>query len=116
MRKINTLDQFVEEDDGFANASDDKKIVVKDFLREELIRKKAHHLSALAEKRHLIQEMMTREDMSVKALEEMQVFKVYPSDPHLEPVMVTFGDMKIAQGFNKKLFVNRYIGYTEAAM
>lgn len=70
MRKINTLDQFVEEDDGFANASDDEKIVVKDLLREELVREKARRLSALAEKRCLIQEMMTREDMSVEALEE----------------------------------------------
>lgn len=116
MLEAESLHDCVDKDEDLSGLSDEEKASIKDSLREELAREKGRRQDALEEKSQLIQDMMAKENMSVEELQEKYVYKVYPRDLRLEPVIKTFGNMQIAQGFEKKLYVNRYIGNAEATM
>lgn len=100
------LDEYLEEDEDFVDDTVEDKEEIKQLLRQEHQMKIELRRQDLLNKKALFADMMEREQLPAESLEGRRVFKVYPQDARLEPVMTVFG----LSGFIKSRMVNRYIG------
>ena len=117
MREMESMDECVDDfvEDQLPDATDDDKATIKMRLQDELSRETNVRRAATDQKKQLYSEMMAHdENMTVQGIEDKLVYKVYPKDARLEPVMVKLGDMDIAQGFVKTAYVNRYLGNSDS--
>lgn len=106
-----TAQEAVESE--FPDISDEDKAAAIARLEEQKAAQQELAVESVENKRRLFNEMVEREGMTLEALENRRVFKVYPNHPRLEPTTVAFGGGTFSQGFAKKKIVNRFIGNAE---
>lgn len=103
------VDEFIE--DELPDANENVRATMIQRLQEELRCETEASRAATEYKQRLYREMMASdESMTVEGIEGKRVFKVFPQDARLDPVMPSSGFIQVAKGFHKTATVNRYIG------